>query len=404
MAVAGFGIRFFQEIAAVNHSVHLGEPPVGGALREINLRHARFLDPGPAPGLHVEIGLAVQDGHEVIPAGVCISVGAEVCLQALPKGFRAHFLRQIIHHHRRFVVDDVAIDQPRIVQIVERALDGVGADRPVFGVGRRIITLQVTEPVIDFGEGGPGHPGGKPVGEDFFGPHVVEPAHGHIIAEPHVGGLVGDQLGPVKPLVRRGRFTQENPPVVVERGAGVFHTAVLEVGEDDEIIFGERIGDPRVFFHIIERIENQSEDLVLLGQTGRIRLAVIHRDGPSVACGQTALELARHEREEIGAQRLGFRKTDEPSAGDIGFLIVNIGIRDGGPAFRNGQRQGIAGLQVRLVEAGEKGPGAVGNQQGIEEFIAAVERLVAGREDEPQLVFSSYSMFLWDDNMLVYSI
>lgn len=49
-------------------------------------------------------------------------------------------------------------------------------------------------------------------------------------------------------VIHRGVRAEENAAVVVERGAGVFHTAVLEVGQDHEAVLRERVGDAH---HII---------------------------------------------------------------------------------------------------------------------------------------------------------
>ena len=52
------------------------------------------------------------------------------------------------------------------------------------------------------------------------------------------------------------------------------------------------------------------------------------------------------------------------------------------PPVGHGQRQRVAGLQIRLVEAGERQPRPRGDEQRVQKVVVAVEGLVAGRELE----------------------
>ena len=129
-----------------------------------------------------------------------------------------------------------------------------------------------------------------------------------------MGRLVRDQLGAVEQLLLRGRLAQEDAAVVVERGAGMLHAAVLEVGQHDEIILGKRVGDAGIGFHIIERVEDEPENGGFLGQFRGIRFAVVHRYGPTVFRGHIALKTAGDKGEEIRAQRFGLCKGDAAPA------------------------------------------------------------------------------------------
>ena len=388
---------------AVSEGIDLSEGYHIGLYDWLIERHSGFLDPDPAPLGHVEAGLLFEFGDQAVPRRVTVTIVLQVTPQAFPEGFGPHFPGQKVHCHRRFVVDDIAVDQPGVAEVVERTLDGVGADGTVFRIGRRIVRFEVSQPVIDTGKYGPHDLRGKPVRKDLFGPYVVEPFHRNVVAEPHVRRFVGDQLSPVEQFGRRGLRSEKDAPVVVERGPGMLHAAILEIGQHDKIVFGEGIGDSGIVLHIIERIEDEAEDGGLLGQFRGIRLAVVHRYGPAVFRGHIALKTACYEGEEIGAQRLGFRKSDAASAvcGRAFFSDGRIG--NGHPVFGYGKRQRIAGFQVGLVEAREERPRPVGHEQRIEEFFPLIERLFAGKEGDLDAVFACDRKFLRNYNMLVYN-
>ena len=390
-------LLFVKRKPAVGHDV--GRIFVGG-----EARHAGFFHPVAAPRVDVETGLRTEGGNQVVPGGIAVGVSPKIGLQALSEGFRTHLPGEHVHHDGRLVVDDVAVDEPGVLQIVERTPDRIGTDRAVLRISRRIVRLQVVQPVVDGREGRPDYLRSEPVGEYLLGPYVVEPFHRHIVAEPHMGGLVGDELCPVEQFVHGGRRTKENAPVVVERGSGMLHAAVLEIGQHDEIVFCKRIGDAGVFLHKREGVEDQPEDVGLLGQSGGIGLPVIHRDGPAAAFCEGALELSGHEREEIGAERLGLREADGLAVVGFRRLLLDIGIGHGRPIVRNGQRQRVPGLEVRLVEAGKERARAVGNQQRVEEIVSPVERPVSRRKSDFDAVLPFDRVSLTDYNVFIFNV
>src|ERR1700679_3181708 len=76
--------------------------------------------------------------------------------------------------------------------------------------------------------------------EAFLEPEVVEPAHGHHVAEPLVAGLVQDENVAAEIVALGWRGTEENA-VFVEKGfTCVLHAAKREAGDQDEVIFRER--------------------------------------------------------------------------------------------------------------------------------------------------------------------
>ena len=69
--------------------------------------------------------------------------------------------------------------------------------------------------MVDFRKGRPDDLGREPVGKDFLGPNIVEPSHRNKVSEPHVGRLMGNQLGPVEQFIGRGLRVQEDAAVIV---------------------------------------------------------------------------------------------------------------------------------------------------------------------------------------------
>ena len=67
---------------------------------------------------------------------------------------------------------------------------------------------QEAQIVVDFGEGRIDDFGRHEIGHHFLHPHVVEPAHRHQIAEPHVRGFVRDGVGAAQELVLGGGFVE----------------------------------------------------------------------------------------------------------------------------------------------------------------------------------------------------
>ena len=55
----------------------------------------------------------------------------------------------------------------------------------------------------------------KVIGKYFLSPYVIEPIHGYKVAEPHVGGFVGDELGTGQFLVESWMFAQEHAIIIV---------------------------------------------------------------------------------------------------------------------------------------------------------------------------------------------
>ena len=177
-------------------------------------------------------------------------------------------------------------------------------------VGGRVVRQQEPQVVVHLRERRVHDLRGHEVGEHFLHPHVVEPAHGDQVAEPHVRGLVRDHRGAAEHLVLRRRLVEQQSRRVVEDLAGVLHAAELERGDRDEVELAERVGDGGVALEKLERARVQVENRVAVARhLGGVGLAMEHPEGAAVALGGLDLEIAGDERDQVGGQRLGFGET-----------------------------------------------------------------------------------------------
>ena len=92
------------------------------------------------------------------------------------------------------------------------------------------------------------------------------------------------------------------------------------------------------------------------------------------------------KRKQIGRQRLRFREADR-TCGRRALVRVDLGaVGERLPAGGNVERQRVARLQIRLIEAGKGQPRARRHEQRVHEVRVAVERRVAGGERDRDLV------------------
>jgi len=169
----------------------------------------------------------------------------------------------------------------------------------------------------------------------------------------------------------------------------VFHAPILETGQDNEVVFGKRVGDSGVFFHPFQRRVNLVKNNPGLRDLLRVCFPVIKRYTSSVTVFCHPLEFPGHKRKQIGTQGLCRTESNSFTSGSswgvfcIGTLSSLYGITlqhiffrrrigDGFPMGGQFKRQGVGGFQVGLVKTGEQCPGPVRYQQGIKEIIVPV--------------------------------
>jgi len=220
-------------------------------------------------------------------------------------------------------------------------------------------------------------------GEAFVEPEVVPPAHGDQIPEPHVRQLVEDGLGAAPALAFGGRVTEDHV-LVVGNGADVLHRTGIELRHEDLVVLveGERVAEEvGVEF---EPLFRDFENLVVV-EVSEQRLADVE---PQL---QVAVAVSHHpvrpgdEREEVGAEGWGLGELPLGAAVRPWFPPHCSGVGNYLPFAGSAHGEAVAGLNVRLVEAGKEPVRFEGFEVGVEvlppifgvdELVEAVTRVV----------------------------
>ena len=141
------------------------------------------------------------------------------------------------------MVNNAAVERARLLQIGQRLPNRIGPLGAVNVVGGGEVSNQKFEVVV-----APRHTHlryfvGHEVGEYLFHPHIVEPAHGHEVAKPHVRCFMGNKRGAAQLLVAGSPIVEKQTRCPVLNSPDVFHAAVLKIGDGHEIELAERVFD-----------------------------------------------------------------------------------------------------------------------------------------------------------------
>ena len=128
----------------------------------------------------------VQFNNQVIPGGVTVSITVQVAAQTVPQVFLSFLFLELAHHDGGLVINDVAVEQTSLIQVIKGLLNRVCALCAVDAHRCRVMHFDEGQVVVQVRELFPCNFVGHKVGKHFFGPHVVEPTHRHQVAEPHV--------------------------------------------------------------------------------------------------------------------------------------------------------------------------------------------------------------------------
>ena len=140
-----------SQSAAVGVFLRQGDVMVGGFHHDVG--HAFLFHPHMTELLEHGLGLhRVENADQVVPGGIAVGVVVEILPQSVLQGDGAHLLLQFLHHGGCLVVDDVAIEQTGPVEVGQRLLYGMCAQRAVGLHGRRLVGLQEIQVVVDVGE------------------------------------------------------------------------------------------------------------------------------------------------------------------------------------------------------------------------------------------------------------
>ncbi len=271
---------------------------------------AALEDPGVHDAAH---GLAAGrlDGvPEVGRLGVAEPVGLEVAANTGAK----RLLPEVPLEHAQDA-------RPLLIgEDVEHALGLVGGtdgvfDRPggVEGVGRhgQVAFHAEADPAPPFGAEGVDAEELHQSGEGFVQPDAVPPFHGDEVAEPHMGDLVGDDVGDALELEARGtRRIDEEEGFAEGHAPQVFHGTEGEVGDGEEVELLGRVGDAEPPGEEAQGVGGDLE-----GERRQIVLAGDMDDPHRGAVDVDRLggdELADDESHEVGRHHHGVGEEDAP--------------------------------------------------------------------------------------------
>ena len=126
------------------------------------------------------------------------------------------------------------------VRIRDVGHDGMGRGQLVLRLGRSLLADHEVEPGIFESRRLDHHDIRHVGGEALVEPQVVEPAHRHEIAEPHVRHLVEDHLGPVHAR-GLGHPRSIDHPLRMGDTRCVLHRPGRELGDEELVVLPERI-------------------------------------------------------------------------------------------------------------------------------------------------------------------
>jgi hypothetical protein len=109
---------------------------------------------------------------------------------------------------------------------------------------------------------------------------------------------------------------------------------------------------------------------------------------------------AGHERDEVGRERLRFRKADANPVADGNPFSLGA-VRNRLPRRRMLERDGPATFQVGLIEAGQGLTRTRGHEQRVEQIGAAVQRRLAGAKAHLHDVLARLQVARRDDEVTV---
>ena len=181
----------------------------------------------------------------------------------------------------------------------------------------------------------------------------------------------------------------------------MLHAAELEGRDQDEVEFGERVGNAGVALEPLDGGGVEVEDrLAVARDLRRIGLTMEHRELASGPLRGLDLKTSGRKREQVGRNRRRLAEANRRRRA-ARFARLFGGVGDRAPALGNVQRQRESCLQVRLVEAwkGEPRPGR--HEQRVHELGIAVERQVAAGERQVHLVGAGAEHRRGNDEVLV---
>ena len=181
----------------------------------------------------------------------------------------------------------------------------------------------------------------------------------------------------------------------------MLHAAELEGGHEEEVELAPGIRDARVALEPFEGRGVQVEDRAPVPlEPSRVRLAVEHPQRAPAAIRRLDRQFARGECEQVRRQRLRLGEAQAEARGIR--RTVRLGcVGQGAPRARQVEGEGEAGLQIRLIETGERLMRPGRHEQRVEEISLPVQRHVSRGELDRDVVHTHHERVGGQDDVTV---
>ena len=224
------------------HDARRGNAAVRSAFPcDAHARQRRRQQPAIGPARQVGLRSLLQCVREVAPRCVAEAVLRQEPMDAIAERRAAEPVIEFAQHRRRLVVDDRPIGRLRVREVGEFLEHRNGPRCCVDFVGARLHALHEAQPrlLLRFEHG---HRLVRDeCREAFLEPEVVKPPHRHEVAEPLVAQFVVDERAASREFAGRRFVVEAQRLLAIEDRARVFHAAVGEPRQQDDIELLERV-------------------------------------------------------------------------------------------------------------------------------------------------------------------
>ena len=265
-------------------------------------RISHLLDPGVHYGCNRLSRNLFQRRPEVFGPGIAVLVGRQVPPEALPEHVGSQELLQHADNRGAFAIADGVKKLADLSRVFHFLLNWVGVFQTVQAQGPVGVHVHKLGPHGPFREKPVHGLGAHPRRKTFVEPQIVPPLHGHQVAEPHVGHLVGHHLGDSLPSSRRGVYrVYQQSGFPVGYGPPVFHRAGGKVRDGDVVQFLQRVWDVEVFVEKRQKLDR--------GIQGKVPLLFVAPGSPDTHRGLGAgtgvirlcgYQVPNHKCQEVG--------------------------------------------------------------------------------------------------------
>ncbi len=304
--------------------------------------------------------------HRSLVSVFAYCVGVEIVVDAVTKAALAEVLLQHAQECAALLVGEHVEHAFAVGGGSHLELDRAGAQQRVGVEGDAALDAE-RRPSLPIGTVGLACSDLHERGECLVEPDAVPPAHGHEVAEPHVGQLVCDHVGHQLAFVLGACGRVDQQQALTERDASeVLHGAGGEIGQCHQVDLVSGVGDAVVLLE-----PSQAEGSDILAEPGQVTLARHVHDSQRCAVdidGVGHVEASDHECHQVAAHHHGVGERDHVAPLDERSIDLGA-VRDRRQAVVDVERDAEHRLERRLVPAGKRPPAIGGLHLGAGDHL-----------------------------------